>query len=149
MLRNATTTAHTVTAKETQLQTFLGDVTGLGATSTRVLTDNEANIVRAPAVSRPLLGLLDKYSPELPCLLKGAARYSSRLNEIFSGARVRQSMTLAATQRRPYDQRDVPVYGDRRGPACYGLPYPKVPLPGPVDFANGTDLETEAGGNPN
>ncbi len=76
LLRNATTTAHTVTAKEPQLQTFFGDVTGLGKTSTRVLTDNEANIVRAPAVSRPLLGLLDTYSPELPCLLKGAARYS-------------------------------------------------------------------------
>ncbi len=149
LLRNATTTAHTVTAKETQLQTFIGDVTGLGVTSTRVLTDNEANIVRAPAVSRPLLGLLDTYSPELPCLLKGAARYSARLNEIFSGGRVRQSMTLAATQRRPYDQRDIPEYADRRGPACYGLPYPKQPLPGPVDFANGTDLETEAGGNPN
>ena len=38
-------------------------------------------------------------------------------------------MTLAATQRRPYDQRDIPVV--RRagaGPECYGLPYPKVPL---------------------
>ena len=33
------------------------DVTGLGKTSTRVLTANEANLVRAPAVSRPVLGL--------------------------------------------------------------------------------------------
>ncbi|MET0999283.1 MAG: MCE family protein [Marmoricola sp.] len=149
VLRNATTTAHTLTDKEPQLRAFIGDVTGLGETSTRVLAKNERNIVRAAAVARPLLRLLDTYSPEFPCLLKGAARYAGRLNEIFSGGRVRQSMSLAATQRRPYDERDLPVYGDRRGPSCYGLPTPKQPLPGPVDFDNGTDLETEAGGNPN
>jgi phospholipid/cholesterol/gamma-HCH transport system substrate-binding protein len=148
LLRNATTTAHTVSSKESELHTFIGDVTGLGITSTRVLTDNEANIVRAPAISRPLLGLLDTYSPEFPCLLKGASRYAGRLNQIFSKARVAQSMTLAATQRRPYDQRDVPVYGERSGPKCYGLPYPKVPLEPPVNFKNGTDLESPSGGNP-
>ena len=149
LLRNATTTAHTLSAKESQLHLFFTDVTGLGKTSTRVLTVNEAGIVRGAALSRPLLALLDTYSPEFPCLLKGAARYAGRLNEIFSGGRVRQSMTFAATQHRPYDQRDIPVYGEHRGPACYGLPNPKQPLPGPVDFANGTNMETAAGGNPN
>lgn len=149
LLRNATTTAHTLTAKESQLHTFFGDVTGLSKTSTRILNRNGAGIVRGAALSAPLLGLLDTYSPEFPCLLKGASRYANRLNEIFSGGRVRQSMTFAATQRRPYDKRDVPSYGEHRGPACYGLPHPKQPLPGPVDFANGTNLETAAGGNPN
>ncbi len=149
LLRNATTTAHTVSTKEQQLNGFFTDVTGLGKTATRVLTKNEADIVRAPAVSQPLLGLLDTYSPELPCLIKGAARYAGRLNEIFAGGRVRQSMTLAATQHRPYDQRDLPEYGERRGPQCYGLPNPPVPLPGPVDFVNGTNMETAEGGNPN
>jgi len=148
LMRNATTTAHTLTGKESELRTFIDDVTGLGKTSTRVLTDNEANIVRAPAVSRPLLGLLDKYSPEFPCLIKGAARYAGRLNEIFKDARVAQSMTLAATQRRPYDKRDVPAYGEHSGPKCYGLPYPKVPLEPPVNFKNGTELDSTSGGNP-
>ena len=129
LLRNATTTAHTVTEKEPQLKAFFDDVTGLGKTSTRVLTTNEAGIVRAAALSRPLLRLLDTYSPEFPCLIKGASRYAGRLNEIFAGARVRQSMSLAATQRRPYDERDLPEYGERgAGPKCWGLPYPKVPL---------------------
>jgi phospholipid/cholesterol/gamma-HCH transport system substrate-binding protein len=149
LLRNATTTAHTLTAKESQLQTFIGDVTGLGKTSTRVLTTNEANIIRSAALARPLLRLLDTYSPELPCLLKGAARYAGRLNEIFSKARVAQSMTLAATQRRPYDKRDLPVYGERgSGPKCYGLPYPPQPLEPPVNFKNGTELDSTSGGNP-
>ena len=148
LLGNATTTARTVSTMESQLHSFIGDVTGLGATSTRVLTANETNIVRSAALARPLLGLLDKYSPELPCLLKGATRYAGRLNQIFSGGRVRQSMSFASNQRRPYDRRDLPVYGEHRGPRCYGLPTPKQPLPGPVDFKNGTNMETAAGGNP-
>ena len=58
-------------------------------------------------------------------------------------------MSLAANQRRPYDGRDRPVYGEQgHGPTCYGLPTPKQPLSPPVDFKNGTDLESESGGNP-
>ena len=149
LLRNATTTARTVTGKESELHAFIQDVTGLGETSTRVLTANEANIVKAPAVSRPLLGLLDTYSPELPCLIKGAARYAGRLNQIFRDGKVWQSMHLAANQRRPYDERDRPVYGERgHGPECYGLPYPKQPLEPPVNFKNGTELDSTSGGNP-
>jgi phospholipid/cholesterol/gamma-HCH transport system substrate-binding protein len=148
LMRNATTTANTVTAKKAELKTFIDDVTGVGQTATRVLTDNEANLIKAPAVSAPILGLLDKYSPEFPCLIKGAARYAGRLNQIFSRARVSQSMSLAATQRRPYDQRDIPKYGEASGPKCYGLPYPKVPLEPPVNFKNGTELDSTSGGNP-
>jgi phospholipid/cholesterol/gamma-HCH transport system substrate-binding protein len=149
MLRNATTTAHTVTDKANQLGTFIDDVTGLGKTSTRILTENEANIVRAPQVSRPLLRLLDTYSPELPCLINGAARYSGRLNQIFREGKVWQSMRLAANQRRPYDERDRPVYGEQgTGPRCWGLPSPPQPLSPPHDFKNGSDLESTTGGNP-
>lgn len=149
LLRNATTTAHTLTDTEGQLQTFIGDVTGLGKTGTRVLTTNEANIVRAPAVARPLLGLLDTYSPEFPCLIKGAASYAGRLNQIFRQGKVWQSMHLAANQRRPFDERDRPVYGERgHGPQCYGLPTPPQPLSPPVNFKNGSELESTTGGNP-
>jgi len=149
MLRNATTTAQTLTEKESQLETFIVDVTGLGETSTRVLTRNEDNIVRAAALSRPLLRLLDTYSPEFPCLIKGAERYAGRLNQIFRKAKVWQTMSLAANQRRPFDGRDRPVYGEQgHGPKCWGLPYPKQPLAPPVNFKNGTELDSTSGGNP-
>ena len=149
LLRNATTTARTVSDKKSQLHTFFVDVTGLGSTSTAILDANGPTIVQEGKLSVPLLGLLDTYSPEFPCLLEGAASYSKRLGAIFNGGRVRQSMTFAATQRPPYTVKDRPVYADHRGPQCYGLPTPKQPLPGPVDFANGTEGETAAGGNPN
>jgi phospholipid/cholesterol/gamma-HCH transport system substrate-binding protein len=149
MLRNATTTARTLSDKESQLETFIVDVTGLGRTSTRVLTRNETNIVRAAELSRPLLRLLDTYSPEFPCLLKGAERYAGRLNQIFRKGKVWQTMSLAANQRRPFDGRDRPVYGEQgHGPKCWGLPTPKQPLTPPVDFKNGTDLDSTTGGNP-
>ncbi len=94
LLRNATTTARTVTTKESQLRGFLDDVTGLGKTATRVLTTNERAIVREAALARPLLRLLDTYSPEFPCLLKGSARYAGNLNDIFSTGRVKQTHEL-------------------------------------------------------
>jgi phospholipid/cholesterol/gamma-HCH transport system substrate-binding protein len=144
LLKNATTTARTVTAKEDQLHGFFGDVTGLGKTSTRVLSTNEKAIVREAALARPLLRLLDTYSPEYPCLLKGSSRYTKNLNDIFDTGRVEQTMTLNAKQRPSYTKADRPEYGEAgHGPWCLGLPYPKVPI-GYNDLKNGTDLDARA-----
>jgi phospholipid/cholesterol/gamma-HCH transport system substrate-binding protein len=146
LLKNATTTAKTVTVKESQLHGFFEDVTGLGKTSTRVLRTNEKNIVREAALARPLTKLLDTYSPEYPCLLKGTARYAKNLNQIFASGRVAQTMNLNSKQQRPYNASDKPEYGETgHGPWCDGLPYPKVPI-APVDLKNGSDLD-RVGGN--
>ncbi len=146
LLRNATTTARTVTAKEEQLGRFFDDVTGLASTSTRLLRTNERAIVREAALARPLTRLLDTYSPEFPCLLKGADRYTARLNGIFGTGRVRQTMSLAAKQRGPFTAADKPVYGEiGHGPWCLGLPNPPVPI-GPNDLKNGSDVDKVGGG---
>lgn len=141
LLRNATTTARTVSEKESQLRGFFGDVTGLARTSTRVLKENEKAIVREAELARPLLHLLDTYSPEFPCLLKGADRYTKRLNGIFESGRVAQTMTLAATQRRPYNASDRPEYGEiGHGPWCLGLPTPRNPV-GYTPLEDGSTLD--------
>ena len=145
LLRNATTTARTITTKEQSLRAFFDGVTGLGKTSTRMLARNEQAIVKESALARPLLGLLDKYSPEFPCLLKGSDRYTKNLGDIFDTGRVEQTMSFSSKQQRPYTAADRPEYGDTRGPRCYGLPYPKVPM-GPLDLKNGSDLD-KIGGN--
>ena len=137
-----------MTDKESQLQTFFGDVTGLGKTSTRVLTTNEANIVRAAALTRPLLRLLDTYSPEFPCLLKGAARYAGRLNEIFRRAGcapehdARRHPAPALRPARP------PVVRRARGrPEVLGPAQPaRSRCAPPVDFNNGTELDSTSRG---
>lgn len=146
LLKNATTTARTVTTKEGQLRGFFDDVTGLGRTATRVMTTNEKAIVREAALARPLVRLLDTYSPEFPCLLKGSAKYSKNLNDIFDTGRVRQTMNLNAKQRPAYSAADRPEYGEAgHGPWCLGLPNPQVPI-GTNPLKDGTDLDNPGGG---
>jgi phospholipid/cholesterol/gamma-HCH transport system substrate-binding protein len=50
-------------------------------------------------------------------------------------------MTLAATQRRPYNASDRPEYGEiGHGPWCLGLPTPKMPV-GYTPLEDGSDLD--------
>jgi phospholipid/cholesterol/gamma-HCH transport system substrate-binding protein len=144
VLRNATTTARTLTSKQQELSGFLTSMTRLSTVSTRVLTTNEQGIIREGQLAAPLSALLDTYSPEFTCLLQGLDRYTGRLAEIFKGGRVRQSMSFDAVQRPAYTEADRPEYGEvGHGPWCLGLPNPKVPS----DFLplrNGTHLD-EAG----
>jgi phospholipid/cholesterol/gamma-HCH transport system substrate-binding protein len=132
LLRNATTTARTVTAKADELGGFFTDLTTTAGTARQVLAENGDAIVAEGRLSTPLARLLDTYSPEYPCLLKGLDRYTGRLNQIFQHNRVSQTMILSGTQRQAYTRYDRPVYGDvGHGPWCLGLPNPsqKVPLP--------------------
>ena len=69
-----------------------------------------ANLIRVGQVTEPVLKLLAVYSPELPCLLQGAARYAPRLARDLRGQpgqavhRVRHrrstARTTSATSRR-------------------------------------------------
>ena len=142
LLRNATTTAQTVTQKQQVLSGFLTSMTKLSKVSTRVLTTNEQGIVREGQLAAPLMSLLDTYSPEYTCLLQGADRYTDRLAEIFKGGRVWQTMSFDAVQRRAYTaETDRPEYGEiGHGPWCLGLPNPPVPI-GFGPLKNGTPLD--------
>lgn len=144
LLKNATTTANTVSSKGDQLGAFFNDVSGLAVTSTRVLATNEQAIVAEGKLARPLLRLLDTYSPEYTCLLQGADRYTDNLNQIFRNNRVNQTMALNAEQRRGYTAKDRPVYGEiGHGPWCLGLPFPPVPAP-PIPLKDGSNLDQPA-----
>jgi phospholipid/cholesterol/gamma-HCH transport system substrate-binding protein len=141
VLRNVTTTAHTVIDDKEQLGAFFSDLQGLADTSTRVLGDNEANLIRVGQVTEPVLRLLAVYSPELPCLIKGAARYAPRLAKTFEGNQVKQYIELGTAQYSAYDEDDRPVYGEvGHGPWCLGLPDPPVPAP-PVALDDGSDID--------
>lgn len=133
VLRNATTTARTVSTMDSQLEGFFTGISTLARTGTRVLATNEKNIVREGRLAVPLLDLLDTYSPMITCTLVATSKYTDRLNEIFENAEVNQTMDLSAKQRPPYTEQDKPEYGDiGRGPSCYGLPNPPVPYQPPT-----------------
>ncbi|MBF4162150.1 MCE family protein [Nocardioides acrostichi] len=140
VLRNSSTTFSTVLDKRRQLDVFFSDVTGLSTVSRQVLARNEADLIRLGKVQRPVLDLLATYSPEFPCLLKGAARYAPILNKTFEGGGSRQFYSIGARQYQPYTRDDKPVYGDvGHGPWCLTLPgFGDFP---PAQFDNGTDLD--------
>ncbi|GAA4689909.1 MCE family protein [Nocardioides nanhaiensis] len=140
-LDNLTVTAKTVTQKRREIGVFFSDVSGLARTSTRVLADNEANLVRVGEVTAPVLDLLATYSPQFPCLVRGAAKYKPLLAKTFAGNEIRQYVEVFTPQYRAYGPQDIPVYGEvGRGPWCAGLPNPAVPA-GPNAFDDGTDLD--------
>jgi phospholipid/cholesterol/gamma-HCH transport system substrate-binding protein len=145
MLANLTVTSETLTDKESELGPFFGDVREVAVTGARILEDNEVATVRALELSVPFLEVLDKYSQEYDCLLRGIAAYKPVLAKTFEGGRVKQFIEFPTTQVRGYDQRDIPEYADKRGPRCWGLPdNPPVPWPG-LDLRNGTNLDSEEG----
>lgn len=130
-LRNVTVTSRTIKDQKQQLRTFFADLTGLARTGTKVLRENEENLVRVGEVTAPITQLLATYSPEFPCLLKGLARYRPILAETFEGGYVRQYIEFFNPQYEAYGPEDKPVYGEiGHGPWCAGLPYPEVPSPG-------------------
>src|SRR5690606_23599221 len=69
-LRNLTITGNTVVEKEKQLQAFFVDVQKLSSTGNTFLKTNEDRVIRLGQVSRPVLDLLERYSPEVPCFLQ-------------------------------------------------------------------------------
>ncbi|GAW48260.1 MULTISPECIES: MCE family protein [unclassified Nocardioides] len=141
VLRNITVTGQTVIDNKQEIGTFFSDLQGLADTSTRVLSDNETNIIRVGQVTEPMLRLLAVYSPEFPCLIKGAARYAPRLARTFEGNQIKQYIEFGTAQYRAYDERDRPVYGEvGHGPWCLGLPYPPVPSP-PIALEDGSDAD--------
>lgn len=140
-LGNLTVTSGTITEKKAQFATLFTDVADLSDLTADILETNEVNAVKATKMARPMLALLDKYSPEYNCLLRGIAAYKPILIKTFENGRVKQYAEFPTKQRRGYDQRDFPTYEDTRGPRCYGLPdNPPIPWPG-VDLRNGTNLD--------
>ncbi len=145
VLDNVTVTSKTITEKARDLDTFFSDLTGLASTATRVLATNEQNLIRMGQVTAPVIGLLAEYSPEFPCLIRGAANYEPILSKTFEGNVVKQYIEIGAPQYRVYDERDLPTYGEvGHGPWCAGLP--KFTVPGKKHtFDQGTDQDEKGG----
>ncbi len=142
VLGNLTVTSKTIIEKADDLDVFFSDLQGLAVTSTRLLSDNERNLIRVGRVTEPVLKLLAIYSPEFPCLLKGAAKYAPVLAKSFGGNQVKQFLEFGTAQYEPYHADDRPVYGEvGHGPWCSGLPNPDIPI-GPVAFKDGTDIDS-------
>ncbi|MEV0799870.1 MCE family protein [Kribbella sp. NPDC050281] len=122
-LRNLTVTGNTVVEKQAQLQKFFVDVQGLSSTTNTFLKQNEDKVIRLGEVSRPVLDLLERYSPEMPCFLKVMTETAPRLNDTFRDGRLNINLELITNQPTPYAPNELPAYKDHRGPTCVGKNY--------------------------
>lgn len=147
LLRNATVTARTITDKQRSLDRALGSLTGLARTTRVTLSENEKQLIAQTRSARPLLGLLDTYSPELSCVIVGLDRQIPNAKNVFNDGIIHQTLELGAPQRTAYTAADAPEYGEvGHGPWCLGLPdnYDK---PAPFQpLKDGSDKDDPDGG---
>ncbi|TDU90862.1 virulence factor Mce-like protein [Kribbella voronezhensis] len=122
-LRNLTITGNTVVEKEQQLQKFFTDVQALSTTGDGFLRENEDRVIRLGEVSRPVLDLLERYSPEFPCFLKVMTDTAPVLNDTFRDGALHINLELITNQPTPYQPNELPAYKDHRGPTCVGKNY--------------------------
>jgi phospholipid/cholesterol/gamma-HCH transport system substrate-binding protein len=147
LLRNATVTARTITDKQGALNRALGSLTGLATTTRVTLSENEKALIAQTRSGRPLLALLDTYSPELPCVIVGLDRQRPNADNVFNDGIIHQTLELGAPQRTAYTAADAPEFGEvGHGPWCLGLPddYDK---PAPFQpLKDGSDKDDPDGG---
>jgi phospholipid/cholesterol/gamma-HCH transport system substrate-binding protein len=147
LLKNATVSARTVTQKRGDLSRALSSITELSDDSEELLSDNEKRLVAQVRSGRPLLRLLDTYSPEVPCLLVGLDRQIPNSQAVFVNDIIHQTLEFGAPQRTAYTAADAPAFGEvGHGPWCLGLPddYEK---PAPfIPLDDGTNKDEPDGG---
>jgi phospholipid/cholesterol/gamma-HCH transport system substrate-binding protein len=127
-LRNTVKTGNTLVSREAKLHAFFKDTAAFSDTAKTFLDNNGSNIVRLGQLSKPQLELLNRYSPEFPCLLRGLVDQAPNLASTFRGFVFHIDLITLPRQPRGYTAKDVPVLGADNGPACLGLPNPPVPF---------------------
>ena len=149
VLKNATVTARTVTQKKSDLARSLSSLTGLARSSRVTLSENEQRLIAQTRSARPLLALLDTYSPEIPCLLIGLDRQIPNSQAVFADDIIHQTLELGAPQRTAYTAADAPVFGEvGHGPWCLGLP-DDYENPAPfINLDDGSEKDAPDGGIP-
>lgn len=138
-LRNTVTTGNTLVGREAKLNAFFKDVSAFSGTAQTFLDANGDNIVRLGELSAPQLKLLDRYSPEFPCLLRGLVDQAPMLASTFRGFVFHIDLITLPRQPRGYTAEDRQVYGADNGPVCLGLPNPQIPFKGTPNFNDGVD----------
>ncbi|MGY4996767.1 MCE family protein [Streptomyces sp. 900105245] len=146
ILRNTVTTSRTITEKKDQLASALRATASVAGTANDFLTENGDRLITLGRVSRPTLELFARYSPEYPCLFRGLVRQEKASEDAFRGGEMRITLEAVRPQG-AYRPGEEPVYGERSGPNCRGLPHPQVPGTKP-HLHDGTSAGGSGGAQP-
>ncbi len=127
LLRTAdavTTTTATLDSQQATLHAFLISLNAVSQDASGLVRNTRAGLRRALTLLEPVSRVLAKYSPELPCVVLGLAS-ANRLAEAAVGGTNPgvTTITTLVPGDDPYTYpNNLPVVGETRGPACYGLP---------------------------
>ncbi len=111
-----------------QLGAFLRSTTAGNQDLDRLLRANQNRLIRLAADSLPSLQVYRRYSPEFPCLAAGLTAQARLAQDAFGGLQPGLHITLEFVREQGgYQPGDEPVYGEKRGPTCFGLP-PNAPV---------------------
>ncbi|MFC6880588.1 MCE family protein [Actinomadura yumaensis] len=120
-------TSRSIVQQRGDLAQLYASVTDASQGLSDFLHENSANLIRLSAESRPTLGLLQKYSPELPCTLKMLSDFVPVMDEVLGkGTKhpgLHVNVSTLPSKGRYLPGRDRPRYTDRSGPHCYSVPY--------------------------
>lgn len=127
-LHDLVTTSRTVLEQRRDLESLF---TVLAVTSDDLggfLESNQDNLLGLAKTARPTLDVLERYSPEFPCLFRQLDDVRQRLNEVWGGKdgdhKLHLTVEVAASRGKYRPGVDEVRYDDKRGPACYSSPGP-------------------------
>jgi phospholipid/cholesterol/gamma-HCH transport system substrate-binding protein len=122
-------TASTLVERQRELATFLRSLTELSDSTGELLARDGEAVVTTVDTLRPTARLLARYSPVLPCFLRGKVRNAENIRAViggpeFGGTHSNAHVTMSSLPGiPPYEYpRDLPKKGVDTGPDCHGLP---------------------------
>ncbi|OIJ28058.1 MCE family protein [Nocardioides luteus] len=122
---NAAVTSRTLTTQQKSLHAFELSLYSFDNSAGRLLDSSGERLTTTLRLTEPVTGVVERYSPELPCTILGLAS-ANKLAEVAVGGTHPgiTTITRIVPGRDPYTyERNLPEIGDTRGPECYGLPY--------------------------
>ncbi|HSV39066.1 MAG TPA: MCE family protein [Nocardioidaceae bacterium] len=90
-----------------------------------LLRSSEEGIVTSLTLLEPVTRTLERYSPELPCVVLGLVAVNGPMEAAIGGTNPGlTTQTRLIPRREPYTySQNLPSIGEDRGPMCFGLPH--------------------------
>jgi phospholipid/cholesterol/gamma-HCH transport system substrate-binding protein len=115
----------TLVRQQASLRALERSLTTFSREADVLLRSSEQGIVTALNLAEPVNRTLERYSPELPCVVLGLALLNKAEEGAVGGNRPGlTTLTRLIPARDPYTfEENLPLLGEDGGPACFGLPY--------------------------
>jgi phospholipid/cholesterol/gamma-HCH transport system substrate-binding protein len=124
-LTQAGTVSQTLVRQQASLRALERSLTGFSDQADTLLRTSERDLVTTLELLGPVSKVLERYAPELPCVVLGLASANELAEAAVGGTHPGvTTITRLVPGRDPYTyEENLPLIGDDRGPRCHGLPH--------------------------